>query len=215
VPLTLIGVVAGVGWASGISIYLVAALVGLFGRLGVLDAPDALTSTPVLVGATALFAVEFFADKIPQLDTVWNAVHTLVRPVGAAAITALLAGDLGEGLRLGASLSAGTLSVVSHGSKSAVRAGVNASPEPASNGIISTVEHALAGFVVWLAANHPLITIAVVAVLTIFGIWLAVRAVRLLTRAVRATGQRLRSLVPGSGRSGGLRARSRSPGAGG
>lgn len=193
-PLTLVGMVAGIGWASGISIYLVAGLVGVFGRLGVLDTPDVLTSTPVLAAAFGLFAVEFFADKVPHLDTVWNLIHTVVRPVGAAAITGLLAGDLGEGLRLGASLSAGGLSMVSHGSKTALRTGANASPEPVSNGIISTVEHALAAFVVWLAAEHPIIAVAVVGVLTILGIWLAVRVMRALRRLCARLWQRLRAL---------------------
>ncbi|QBI19291.1 DUF4126 domain-containing protein [Egibacter rhizosphaerae] len=182
---TLVGLIAGVGWASGISVYLVAGLVGVFGRLGMVDVPEALTSTPVLAVAFGLFAIEFVADKVPYLDSVWDAVHTVLRPVGAGAIGALLTGDLGQGVQLGAALSSGGLSLVSHGGKAALHAASNSSPEPVSNVLLSTAEQGLAGVVVWLAVTNPVVALVVVLVLSALAVWLLWWGVRIVRRRLR------------------------------
>ncbi|HEU4894887.1 MAG TPA: DUF4126 domain-containing protein, partial [Acidimicrobiia bacterium] len=171
-----IGVIAGSGWASGLNLYLSTLMLGIAGRAGWSDIPDVLTRTDVMIVAGVLFAVEFVADKVPFLDSFWDAIHTFIRPIGAAAIGAVIAGDSGNiGAALGGTLS-GLLALDAHSAKASTRVMVNASPEPVSNAAVSLFEDfSVAGLVV-LAVTYPLITIVVVAVLvvaaTALTIWL-------------------------------------------
>lgn len=90
-----LGLIAGSGWAAGLNVYAVALILGLVGRFGDAPIPDQLTSTPVLIGAAVLYLVEFFADKVPYLDNIWDAAHTVIRPVVAGWMGYLLAGETG------------------------------------------------------------------------------------------------------------------------
>ncbi len=163
----VVGLIAGSGWASGLNLYLVTLLLGLAGRLGWTDIPDLLSRTDVMVVAAVLFAVEFVADKIPYLDNLWDAIHTFVRPIGAAALGAVLAGDSNSiGAALGA-IVAGALALDAHAAKATTRVVANTSPEPVSNIVLSLFEDLSVGLLVVLAITFPVITVIVVAILVV------------------------------------------------
>lgn len=184
-----IGVLAGSGWAAGINLYLVTLMLGIAGRAGWADIPDVLTRLDVMIVAGVLFAIEFVADKMPVLDSLWDAIHTIVRPLGAAALGAVIAGESESiGAGIGAAL-AGVLALDAHSAKASTRLVVNASPEPASNIALSLVEDVGVALLIALAVTYPLVSVIVVAVLVVFAtlltIWLW-RAVRRAWARVRA-----------------------------
>jgi len=186
-----IGVLSGSGWASGINLYLSALMLGIAGRAGWTDIPEVLQRTDVMVVAGVLFVVEFFADKVPFLDSFWDSVHTFIRPIGAAAIGAVIAGQSGSiGAALGA-IVAGLLALDAHAAKASTRVVVNASPEPVSNAAVSLAEDTGVALLVTLAVTYPVVTIVVVVVLvvaaTALTIWLW-RFVRRSWRKVRRGG---------------------------
>jgi hypothetical protein len=171
-----VGLIAGSGWASGINLYLVALLLGISGRLGWGDIPEVLQRTDVMIVAGTLFGIEFVADKVPYLDNVWDAVHTVIRPLGAAALGAVVAGDSASiGAALGAVV-AGALALDAHAAKASTRVVVNASPEPFSNIGLSLAEDVGVAGLVTLAITYPVVAIVVVAILvvaaTAITIWL-------------------------------------------
>lgn len=169
------GLIAGSGWASGLNLYAVTLLLGVAGRLGWADIPQQLTRTDVMVTVGVLFFVEFAVDKIPFLDSLWDGLHTIVRPLGAAALGYFLAGDASSvGQALG-SIVAGGLALTSHGAKATTRAAVNTSPEPFSNMALSVMEDGLAVGVTMLSIAVPLIAIGVVVVLAVLAIWVTVK----------------------------------------
>lgn len=184
-----LAIVAGAGWASGINLYLVTLLLGVGGRVGWAEIPDVLTSNVVIGVAGGLFLVEFVADKIPYVDNVWDAVHTFVRPLGAAALGAVLAGDASSiGSALGAAV-AGVLALDAHAAKATTRLAVNTSPEPVSNIFVSVFEDLSVTTLVILAVTYPLATLVVVAVLVVAAttvtIWLWKAAKRAWCRVRR------------------------------
>src|SRR5438874_4812971 len=168
-PLETLGFALGTSFASGLNLYATVAAAGLFERLGIVHLPDSLQvlAHPAVLGlAIALFVIEFVADKVPYVDSVWDAVHTFIRPPAAAFLSySAFSGNVPEEWRIGAALLAGSVALTSHGAKATTRAAVNASPEPLSNWTLSTVEDVLAVFLAWLAAAHPVVTGAVVVVL--------------------------------------------------
>jgi len=171
-----IGILSGSGWAAGINLYLVTLMLGVAGRAGWADIPDVLTRVDVMIVAGALFVVEFFADKVPYFDSFWDSIHTFIRPLGAAAIGAVIAGQSDSiGAALGATV-AGLLALDAHSAKASTRLVVNTSPEPVSNIGVSLAEDTGVALLVTLAVTYPLVTIVVVAVLvvaaTALTIWL-------------------------------------------
>lgn len=153
------------GWASGINGYAVVLILGLMGRAGADDVPGALQRGDVLIAAAVLFAVDLVADKIPYLDSVWDTVHTAIRPTIGAVLGALLAGDAGTlGQAAGATVG-GVSALASHLIKAGLRAAVNVSPEPASNVAISAGEDAAVAGVVAVSVLNPWIAAAVAALL--------------------------------------------------
>lgn len=172
----VIGLVAGTGWASGVNLYGAALALGLFGRYGPGEVPEVLTRTDTLVFVGVLFALEFVADKIPLFDSVWDAVHTVIRPAGAAVLAVLLTGEAASVQQAVAALGAGGLALSAHATKATTRLAVNTSPEPFSNGIVSLFEDGLVAVVVWLAVEHPIAALGVVAVLTLLAVGTAVAA---------------------------------------
>lgn len=169
-----IGLLAGSGWAAGLNLYLVTFLLGLGGRLDWLEVPAVLQRTNVMIVAGVLYAVEFVADKVPYLDNIWDAVHTFVRPLGAAALGYVIAGDSSSvAAAVGAVLS-GSLALSAHSAKATTRAAVNTSPEPFSNIFLSVAEDGLVAGLIALAIANPAITLVVVVLLTVGAIWLTV-----------------------------------------
>lgn len=161
------GLIAGSGWASGINLYLVALLLGTAGRLGWADIPDVLTRLDVMIVAGVLYAIEFVADKVPFLDSVWDVIHTVIRPLGAAALGAVIAGESASiGTAVGAAV-AGALALDAHAAKASTRVVVNTSPEPVSNIGLSLFEDLGVAGLVTLAVTYPVPTIIVVAILVV------------------------------------------------
>lgn len=161
------GLIAGSGWASGINLYLVALMLGMAGRLGWAEIPDVLTRLDVMIVAGILFLIEFVADKIPFVDSVWDVVHTVIRPLGAAGLGAVIAGDSASiGAAVGAAV-AGALALDAHAAKASTRVVVNTSPEPVSNIGLSLAEDIGVAGLVTLAVTYPVPTIIIVAILAV------------------------------------------------
>ncbi|MEV0192164.1 DUF4126 domain-containing protein [Kitasatospora purpeofusca] len=183
--MTIVPLIFTSGLASGINAYAVVLLLGLLGRFGGADSvPPALERTDVLVAAAVLFLLEAVADKIPYVDTVWDAVHTVVRPIAGATVGALIAaastdpGSLGE---VAAGAMGGTTALVSHLVKASLRMTVNTSPEPASNIVVSLAEDISVAGLVTLAIFHPWLAASISAVLLLVGIllvWFAINRIR-------------------------------------
>ena len=188
-PLEILGFALGTSFASGLNLYLTVATAGLLQRFGVVQLPEALgvLSHPVVLGiAITLFVVEFIADKVPYVDTAWDAVHTFIRPPAAALLSySAFAGEgIPEAWQLGAALLAGSVALTSHGAKASTRAAANASPEPFSNWGLSLLEDGLVVFLAWMAAEHPLITAAIVVVLVILATFVIWKLFSFLRRAL-------------------------------
>jgi hypothetical protein len=187
-PIETLGLALGAGFSSGLNLYATVATLGLLQRFGVLHLPPHLQvlSHPWVLGiALALYLVEFFADKIPYLDTIWDVAHTFIRPPAAALLAFAAAGGVAPEWRWGAALLAGGVALTSHGTKASARAAVNASPEPFSNWILSFGEDVLAVWLTWMATAHPLATTIVVAALVAFSAFLLYHLFRFARRAVQ------------------------------
>lgn len=157
------------GWASGINSYAVVLLLGFFGRLGVDGVPPALQRTDVLAVATVLFVLDTVADKVPYVDSVWDVVHTAIRPTVGAVIGVLLAGEAGTVNEAVAGVTGGASAFASHLVKAGLRSAVNTSPEPASNIAVSTAEDLTVAGVVSLSVLHPVAAAVIAAVLLLIG----------------------------------------------
>jgi Domain of unknown function (DUF4126) len=185
------GAIAGSGWASGLNVYATVLLLGLAGRLGWAKTPEQMQSTTVLVIAGVLYAIEFFADKIPYIDNLWDSIHTVIRPIGAAWIASVMAGNTTTWTsKPVAALSAAALALTSHGAKATTRAAVNVSPEPFSNIFLSIAEDGFVAAMIALALSQPKIAgvaALVLAVLCVVVVWKLARFVRRVFRPRRAS----------------------------
>ena len=170
------------GWGCGISCYAVVLIAGLVGRTGAAETPEALQRTDVLVVAGILLVIEFVADKISYVDSVWDSVHTVVRPAVGAGVGALLVGD-GSGLEhVVAATGTGATALTSHLAKGGIRLGVNASPEPVTNVAVSLGEDGAVAAVALLAWQYPWVAAGIAVVLLVAGAALAVYLVRRVRR---------------------------------
>ena len=193
--LQLIALAAALGWASGLRLYLTVLLVGIAGHWGWIALPPGLQvlASPLVMGcAAALAFIEFLADKIPLVDSAWDALHTLIRiPAGAALVAGLVggwAGDDGQAWGVMAALVGGGLAAAAHTAKASTRAAANTSPEPFSNIGLSLAGDVAVPTMLWLAWAHPLVffpllalALVVMATLT----WFCFKFVRALVRRVR------------------------------
>lgn len=171
----LIALAGALGWASGVRLYLVVLLTGLAGFMGWITLPAGLhlLAHPVVLGASGFMVfVEFFADKIPGLDSLWDVVHTMIRiPAGAALAAGVFGADSGL-MALLAALAGGTLAATSHAAKATARAAINTSPEPFSNVGASLVEDSMVPLGLWLAIAHPLVFVTVLLLVLVVSVWL-------------------------------------------
>ena len=183
----LVGLAAALGWASGLRLYAVLFVTGALGYLGFVQLPHGLAvlSHPFVLAASGFMCfVEFFVDKIPGVDTLWDAVHTVVRIPAGAAIAASLFGDLGPAWMIGGAILGGGLAAGSHLAKAGSRAAINTSPEPFSNWTASFGEDFAVGVLLWLAFTHPLLALLAVIVLVAIAAWLIPKVWRGLRRLV-------------------------------
>jgi hypothetical protein len=185
--LQLVALAAALGWASGLRLYAVLFVVGGLGYLGWIDLPSGLKvlSHPYVLAASGFMCfVEFFADKVPAVDSLWDAIHTFIRIPAGAALAASVFGDSSSAAMLAAAILGGTLAAGSHFVKAGSRAVINTSPEPFSNWSASFGEELAVGSVLWLAFTYPLVALAVVALLTALAIWLIPKLWRAFRRIV-------------------------------
>ncbi|MDP2073575.1 DUF4126 domain-containing protein [Hydrogenophaga sp.] len=170
----LLALAGALGWASGFRLYAVVFLVGMAGAAGWMELPAGLQvlQHPALLGASGfMLFVEFFADKIPVVDSLWDMVNSVVRiPAGAALAAGVFGADSGA-MALAAALLGGSLAATSQAAKSTTRAAINASPEPFSNIAMSLVEDGLVVGAVWLATNHP-VAFGVLLLITVVLMWI-------------------------------------------
>ena len=179
-----IAIAAALAWGSGLRAYAVIFAVGLAGALGWMELPGhlRLLEHPLVLGASGLMtAVEFFADKLPWLDTAWDAVHSFIRIPAGAALAAAVFGDSGAAIALAAAILGGTLAAGAHLAKAGTRAAINTSPEPFTNWTASLAEDAIVPFGLWLAVAHPLAFFVLLAVFLVA----AALLVRLIWQGLR------------------------------
>ncbi len=192
----LVALAAALGWASGIRLYLVVLLTGAAGALGWVELPEGLrllSHPAVMAGSGFMVAIEFFADKVPGLDSLWDMVHTVIRiPAGAALAGGVFGADSAS-MGLLAAVLGGSLAATSHFAKATSRAAINTSPEPFSNIGMSLVEDGLVPAGMWLALMHPLAFGAALLVVLLLSVWLT----RLCWRFVRALLSRLTRIFSG------------------
>ncbi|MDM7943290.1 MAG: DUF4126 domain-containing protein [Hydrogenophaga sp.] len=170
----LLALAGALGWASGFRLYAVVFLVGMAGAAGWMELPAGLQvlQHPALLGASGfMLFVEFFADKIPVVDSLWDMVNSVVRiPAGAALAAGVFGADSGA-MALAAALLGGSLAATSQAAKTTTRAAINASPEPFSNIAMSLVEDGLVVGAVWLATHHP-VAFGVLLLITVVLMWI-------------------------------------------
>ncbi len=170
-----LGAILGTGFSSGLNLYATIVTLGLLQRFHIIHLPPSLevVAHPWVLGIAAiLYVVEFFADKIPYLDTIWDAVHTFIRPPAAALLAYASTATVAPEWRWGAALLAGSVALTSHSAKASTRAAINTSPEPFSNWILSFGEDLLAVWLTWMASAHPLAATIVVGGLLILSVLL-------------------------------------------
>jgi Domain of unknown function (DUF4126) len=187
-PVETLGLALGAGFSSGLNLYATIATLGLLQRFGVIHLPASLQvlAHPWVLGiAIALYVIEFLADKIPYVDSVWDAIHTVIRPPAAALVAYGAAGAAPPEWRWGAALLAGGVALTSHGTKASARAAANASPEPFSNWTLSLGEDVLAVWLTWMATVHPRATIVVVTLLITLAVFILFHLFRFLRRALQ------------------------------
>lgn len=179
------------GWASGINAYAVVLLLGIFGATGLTDeVPASLQRTDVLIVAGVLFLCDVVADKIPYVDSAWDAVHTVIRPVSGAVVGALLAGQSGSLSDIAAGAVGGSTALVSHFIKAGTRMAVNTSPEPLSNIVVSIAEDLGVAGLVTFAIFNPEAAAIIAAVLLAAGLALLIFLWSRIRRFLRRRAQR-------------------------
>ncbi len=199
----LIALASALGWASGIRLYAVLFVVGGLGYLGVVELPGGLSVLAhpwVLAASGFMFGVEFFADKVPGVDTLWDVVHTFIRIPAGAALAASVFGDSGAATTLAAAILGGSLAAGSHLAKAGARAVINTSPEPFSNWAASFGEDLAVGTLLWLAFTHPVAALAVLAVLVLLMIWLIPKVWRFIRMLIGKMTGMARGSGPTTGR---------------
>lgn len=187
-PLGTLGLALGTGFSSGLNVYATVATLGLLQRFGIIHLPQnlqVLAHPWVLAIAIVLYSVEFLADKIPFVDTIWDTIHTLIRPPAAALLAFAAAGTAPAEWRWGAALLAGGVALTSHSTKASARAAANASPEPFSNWFLSLGEDILAVWLTWMASAHPLATTVIVLCLLAISAFVLYHLFRFARRALQ------------------------------
>lgn len=182
----------GAAWASGINLYATILVLGLMGNSGAMVLPETLqiVQEPIVIGASALmYAVEFFADKFPGVDTGWDTIHTFIRIPAGAALAAAATGGVDPSVSLAAAIVGGTLTAATHATKAGSRVLINTSPEPVTNWAASLSEDVAVIGGLWVALNHPLVFIGLLIVFILLLVWLLPKLWRGIKKVFAAIGR--------------------------
>ena len=187
-----IALTMGLSWASGINLYAALLVLGVGGATGNIDLPPdlrALQDPLVIMAAGAMYAVEFFADKTPGVDSGWDTLHTFVRIPAGAMLAAGAGGDVTPTLEIAAGILGGGMAATSHATKAGTRLLINTSPEPVTNWIASFSEDVLVLAGLWAALNHPVLFLLLLLVFLALAIWLLPKIFRAIKLMARKLGQ--------------------------
>jgi len=191
----------GTAWTSGISLYATVAALGLAGRLDMIRLPqslEVLTNPVVIAVACIMYAIEFFADKIPYVDNGWDVLHTFIRVPAGAILAARSLGDMSPALELAALLAGGGIALTAHSAKATTRLAINASPEPFSNWIASFAEDLAVLGSIWIIFNHPWLMLVLVFIFLALAVWIVPKIFRSAKNGFAALRKRLRGVQAGS-----------------
>ena len=180
----------GSAWTSGINLYATVTVLGLLQKFSAIELPgglDVLENWWIIGVAGGMYAIEFVADKVPYVDSVWDAVHTFVRVPAGAAVAYAATNQMDASFAIIATLLGGGLALSSHGTKAALRAGANLSPEPVSNWVLSIGEDIIAFVGTLLAVFAPIIIAVMLVIFGIFFLWFAPKVFRAIRRMISAT----------------------------
>jgi hypothetical protein len=183
-----IALTMGVAWASGINLYAAILMLGYMGATGNIDLPpdlQILSDPLVMVAAGAMYGIEFFADKVPGVDSGWDAISTFIRIPAGAILAAGAVGEVGAGAQLAAAIAGGTLATGSHVTKTGTRVLINTSPEPVTNWFASVGEDVAVIAGLWTALYHPALFIVLLVLFILLSIWLLPKIWRGIKRVFR------------------------------
>lgn len=172
--LSSIGVLFGSAWGSGINLYMTVAGLGLAQRMHWINLPgemQVLGHPLIIIVAALMYIVEFVADKIPYFDSIWDSIHTFIRPTGGAILGFMAASNMGPAAQIPIALVTGAVAADSHLTKATTRVAINTSPEPITNSIASVTEDVSVGFILFMIIKHPIIAGILVILFILFSIW--------------------------------------------
>lgn len=188
---SIIALSMGAAWASGINLYATIFMLGYMGMSGNMALPpelEVLANPMVMTAAGVMYCIEFFADKIPGVDSSWDAIHTFIRIPAGAILAASAVGDVGPAMELTTALLGGTLAAGTHATKAGTRLLINTSPEPVTNWTASISEDLLVIGGLWAALNHPVLFVIGLVIFIIAMIWILPRLWKLIKHVFRKVG---------------------------
>ena len=194
-----LSVAMGTAWASGINLYATVAALGIARQMELIQLPQNLEvlGHPVVIAiASIMYFIEFFADKVPYVDSGWDAIHTFIRVPAGAILAARALGDMNPALELAAMLAGGSIALAAHGAKATTRLAINASPEPFTNWTASVTEDIAVLGGIWMIFNHPIVMIVLVLAFIGLGVWIVPKIIRMAKRGFQALRDRMRGAKP-------------------
>jgi hypothetical protein len=189
----------GTAWTSGINLYATVAALGIANLAQMIQLPPDLQvlSHPAVIGiACTMYMIEFFADKVPYVDSGWDVLHTFIRVPAGAILAARSLGDMNPALELAALLAGGSIALAAHGFKATTRLAINASPEPFSNWAASVTEDITVFGSLWMIFHHPIVMMLLVASFIALTVWLVPKIFRLAKRGFQALRNKIRGVKP-------------------
>lgn len=189
----------GTAWTSGINLYATVAALGIARQMELIQLPqnlEVIAHPAVIAIACIMYLIEFFADKVPYLDSGWDALHTFIRVPAGAILAARALGDMNPALEVAALLAGGSIALAAHGAKATTRLAINASPEPFTNWTASVTEDAAVLGGIWMIFNHPIVMIVLVVTFIGLGVWIVPKMFRLAKRGFHTVRDRMRGVKP-------------------
>ena len=189
----------GTAWTSGINLYATVAALGIAKQMEWIQLPqnlEVLSHPAVIAIACIMYLIEFFADKVPYVDSGWDVLHTFIRVPAGAILAARSLGDMNPALEFAALLAGGSIALAAHGAKATTRLAINASPEPFSNWAASVTEDIAVLGSIWMIYNHPIIMIILVIGFLALTVWLVPKIFRLAKQGFHALRDKIRGVKP-------------------